>query len=123
MTKNRGDFLREVADLITKDRQSTHGEAVDQLTHAAMLKSAIGHHNSPHLTGAEVEAIDMIAVKLSRLAKGKPILDHYLDIAGYAAIAAEARANYGLIKPAEQKTVTFQQILKKPGAVTFIENL
>ena len=89
---NRGDMLREVADLITNGRNESHGDPVDQLSHAASLKRAIGHRDSPHLSSTEIEAIDMIAVKLSRLAKGKPILDHYLDIAGYAAIAAEARS-------------------------------
>lgn len=101
---DRGEFLRQVADLITKDRADTHGEAVDQLTHATMLKETVGHRTSPYLTKAEIEAIDMICVKLSRLAKGKPILDHYLDIAGYAGIAAEARSGADVVKPKSEET-------------------
>lgn len=110
----KDEALHHVAKLITEDRNSTHGEAVDQLSHAAMLKTAIGHHQSPYLTHAEVEAIDMIAVKLSRLAKGKPILDHYLDIMGYAAIAVEARSLADTVKP---------EVEHKPGGITFVDKL
>lgn len=96
---DRGEALLEVAKLIKGDRNETHGEAVDQLTHSKMIKDCVGHHNSQHLMLAEIEAIDMICVKLSRLAKGKPILDHFLDIIGYAAIAVEARSGADLVKP------------------------
>lgn len=99
----RGEALRHVADLITKDRQATHGEAVDQLTHATLLKEAVGHRVNPALTKAEIEAIDMICVKLSRLSMGSPILDHYLDIMGYAAIAVEARSRADAVKPEDPK--------------------
>lgn len=86
----RDDACHFVAGLITGERNETHGEAVDQLQHAQQLKTTVGHRHSLKLTLAEMEAIDMICVKLSRLALGKPNEDHWLDIIGYAAIGVEA---------------------------------
>lgn len=89
---NRAEACEHVAKLITGDRSATHGEAVLQLTNVQQIKNAVGHRDSDKLTLAEIEAIDMICVKLSRLACGTPIDDHWLDIIGYAAIGVEARA-------------------------------
>lgn len=87
---NKREALLHVADLISGSRSHTHGEAVQQLAHAQFLKRHAGHRLNPKLSEAECEAIDMILVKISRLANGEPIEDHYFDIAGYAAIAVEA---------------------------------
>lgn len=85
------DVLDHVAGIISA-RAQTHGlDSVGQLAHAQNLKRAIGHRGNALLTMTETEAIDMIAVKLSRLANGEPIEDHWDDIIGYAAIAREAR--------------------------------
>jgi len=96
---DKREALATVSKMITTDRNDSHGEAIDQLSHAQLLKQQVGHHSSPYLTLAEVEALDMICVKLSRLAKGRPILDHFLDIIGYAAIAVEARSAADAVKP------------------------
>lgn len=85
------DALDRVRAIIA-ERGKTHGpDAIHQLGHAHALKRAIGHRENPNLTLAEKEAMDMIAVKLSRLVNGEPIGDHWDDIIGYAAIAREAR--------------------------------
>jgi len=91
----RAEICLEVAALLTGSRQGTHGDAVTQLDHAQLIKECVGHRNSSKLSRTELEAIDMICVKLSRLVKGSPNMDHYRDIIGYAAIAAEARKLYG----------------------------
>lgn len=85
------DALDRVRTLIA-ERGKTHGpDAIHQLGHAQALKRAIGHRENPNLTLAEKEAMDMIAVKLSRLVNGEPIGDHWDDIIGYAAIGRAAR--------------------------------
>lgn len=85
------DVLDHVRGIISL-RGVTHGlDSVAHLAHAQNLKRAIGHRTNADLTMTEMEAIDMIAVKLSRLANGQPIEDHWDDIIGYAAIAREAR--------------------------------
>lgn len=87
------DYVRGIISA----RSKTHGlDSVAQLAHAQNLKRAIGHRGNDLLTMTEKESIDMIAVKLSRLANGEPIEDHWDDIIGYAAIAREAR---GMIPP------------------------
>lgn len=89
---NRAEALDDVKQKITKDRNATHGEPVPQLARASAIKNAIGHRQNPHLNATEIEAIDNIATKLSRMAMGDPShSDHMLDIIGYAAIAIESR--------------------------------
>lgn len=87
----RADALLAAAKLVTEERNATYGEPVPQLAHAQEIKEAVGHRESEHLSHAEIEAIDAICVKLSRLAFGTPTEDSWLDIIGYAAIGAEAR--------------------------------
>lgn len=89
MVMDRAAACHHVANLITGDRAKTHGSAVDQLAHSQILKEQVGHRNNRALSPTALEAIDMICVKLSRLANGTPIEDHWLDIIGYAAIAVE----------------------------------
>lgn len=71
------------------EREKVHGE----FFHTAMLAQGIKSNLHPHLA-ADLdpiipEAIDMIASKLARIASGNPLhLDHWVDIAGYATLAA-----------------------------------
>jgi hypothetical protein len=93
----RDQALDHVKKLTMDDRNKTHGDAVKQFEHAQRIKAAVGHHDSPHLTPAEIEAIEMICLKLSRWTtaqrgqtSAEKWADHALDIIGYAAIAVEA---------------------------------
>lgn len=92
----RDQILHKVAELITKDRNDTHGDPLTQLAHAAVIKDTLGHRDNEELTDTEIEAIDHICTKLSRIVNGTPIDDHWYDIIGYAAIAAEARSKENL---------------------------
>lgn len=87
---NRKEACDKVADIITKDRARTHGEAVTQLANVQQIKRAVGHHANQRLNDTILEAIDSICIKLSRIANGLPVEDHFLDIMGYAAIAIES---------------------------------
>lgn len=87
----RDQALLKVAELIVKTRQETYGDSVSQLANCTRIKYAVGHHDSINLNDTEREAIDMICTKLSRIARGQPHEDNWLDIIGYAAIAVESR--------------------------------
>jgi hypothetical protein len=69
-------------------RAKTHGsfEANAQMSQAIKELIATGDVS---LTDTQREAIDMIALKLSRIATGNPnVRDHWADIAGYATLVA-----------------------------------
>lgn len=105
---DRAEALSYVSKLITGSRNETHGEPVSQLAHAASLKQAVAHRMNPNLNHTEIEAIDHICTKLSRIATGGVHEDHWLDIIGYAAIALESRdAPEPVVtySPAEEETV------------------
>lgn len=83
-----------VAGLISHDRNETHGDPHVQFECAQTLKEVLDKYNtkveyrSP-LGSTEFESLDLICTKLSRLVCGSNLQDHWLDIAGYALIAAE----------------------------------
>lgn len=106
---NRAEICAHVGKLISDDRNKTHGDPHVQFEVAQTIKGALG--NLSHLTLVEVESIDMICTKLSRLAKGAAALDHWIDIIGYAAIAAEARET-------EESTRKLSMNLKPQAAST-----
>lgn len=88
----RDEALDYVKKIVTQDRNATHGSPVEQLARAASIKDAVNHRNNSKLNATEIEAIDSICTKLSRLSMGDPShADHFLDIIGYAAIAIESR--------------------------------
>lgn len=78
---------------LLKERSSVHGDATQQFNVAQALKSLFRNYVSedkfpnPESYLVAIEALDMIAVKLSRIMVGKPdYQDHWDDIAGYAKI-------------------------------------
>lgn len=66
-----------------------------QLAHANLIKEVVNHRSNKYLNRAEIEAIDMICTKLSRISTGTPHEDNWLDIIGYASIGVEARHDEG----------------------------
>jgi hypothetical protein len=79
----RAEFLEVVKTYVTKDRNATHGDAEDNFADIAFLWNIM-------LTGKQVftptdVAVAMICVKLSRIKTSPTKLDHWHDIAGYAA--------------------------------------
>ncbi len=71
-------------------RQRTHGEAARTARVRTMLMAAIHDYwAGPPPTPVQAMAIDMITVKLARIASGDAsFADHWRDIAGYAEMAA-----------------------------------
>lgn len=91
---NRRQLGEHVARLISDDRNATHGDPHFQFSCAQDLEdviSAFFHsvQSTSTFSKTQKESMDMILTKLLRLACGSNLQDHWLDIAGYALIAAE----------------------------------
>ena len=86
------DVLQKAKDLITGDRNDTHGDAFNNHAEIAefwniFLDSKLQPMAS--ITAKDV-AIMMILLKISRSNQGKKFnLDNFVDMAGYSAIAGE----------------------------------
>lgn len=81
------ELVSELGTVLADDRASTHGDATVQLGLAMRLFKEWDHCNAlhgPEYGAAHNAAIFQIMQKLSRIACGRPVRDHYLDIAGYA---------------------------------------
>lgn len=86
---NRQELAAHVGGLISNERNETHGEPHAQFgLQVEMLKLIMSHWRGP-ISNTAYHAIEQITTKLSRLAVGVDLQDTWLDIAGYALIAAE----------------------------------
>jgi hypothetical protein len=77
--------ILEAATEAVADREFTHGECVENNKNIAELWTA---YLGVPLTADEV-AIMMILLKIARTKSRTAVKDHYVDMAGYAAIAGE----------------------------------
>ena len=77
--------LLETAKDITLKRELAYGKPEQNLQNIADMWSAILDQNITPLTVARM----MIAVKIARMSGKEDHLDSWVDVAGYAAIAAE----------------------------------
>ena len=85
-------LLREAADIVEGARNATHGEKERSFAAIASLWNAYldnrrggpRHGVSPHDV-----AVLMALMKIGRSEQGQAIRDHYVDAAGYLAIAGE----------------------------------
>ena len=80
------DVCTRAADLVDGDRRRQHGEPEE--THARIAALWSAYLADRQLTGHDV-AMLLLLVKVARIATGTPNPDNYVDIAGYAGIAAE----------------------------------
>lgn len=73
------------------DREAKYGDFGELSKAIQAYKSAIRHAPSwPKMTAVQREAAEMVATKLCRVVYGDPLhFDSWLDIAGYATLAAE----------------------------------
>lgn len=86
-----GDMLRKAAEIVDGSRNTTHGnkersfEAIATLWNTYLgMTSDVSHY----ITGKDV-AWMMVLLKIARSHNGQPVDDHFIDAAGYAAIAGE----------------------------------
>ncbi len=75
---------------ILEARGKTHGSFATNAHISQAIKALIFEH-AKNIPDVQREALDMIALKLSRIVSGKAnVRDHWIDISGYALLAAEA---------------------------------
>jgi len=77
---------------IIQDRTRTHGDFGRHACIAQSLKSFVRVQlvNPEKFSFRQAEALDMILHKIARIIAGNPNhVDHWIDIAGYALLAAE----------------------------------
>lgn len=74
-----------------QDRENTHGPWVDGCQVSQQIKRVMDRGRADSRPDFVNEAIDRIAMKLSRIAVGDCLeTDHWHDIAGYAKLTEEA---------------------------------
>ena len=110
------ELLKETIKVITGPRAKDYGDKYDNHVNISELWSSyLGHKISPHDV-----AICMALVKIARL-KNRRTKDCYIDIAGYAAIAAEIENKDSPLEPSfmtegerkGQKTLQYIQKLSR----------
>ena len=80
----------QTRDPLLTERQKTHGDFKTNALISQTLKDVFDRH-SDGLIATHREALDMIALKLSRILSGQAnFKDHWDDIAGYAKLGSEA---------------------------------
>ena len=97
--------LNEIADgkratmgELLQDRGKTHGDYTEQAFRCQEIKKAFanGSANWGALTCYQIDALEMTAVKISRILEGNPNEpDHWRDIAGYATLVADRVSKKG----------------------------
>ena len=84
---DRKRFFKEVEQTLEGDRQVDYGDASKNFARIARMWEVIFGHQ---VTLEQVH-LAMIAVKMSRLVNSPGHQDSWIDIAGYAALAAELK--------------------------------
>jgi hypothetical protein len=85
------EILTTAADLVAGDRNKTHGSKQENFDHTAALWSAYLAPTLKRPLTADEVTMCMVLLKISRTINGTKIDDHYVDMAGYAAISGEVR--------------------------------
>ncbi len=77
-------------DSLLTEREKTHGNFAINAAISQQLKDVFIAHGHRKLCPVHAEALDMIALKISRILSGQArYKDHWDDIAGYAKLASE----------------------------------
>ncbi len=83
-------ILTEAADIVAGARNATHGDKERSFEAIAGLWNAyLGARKDGGPITARDVAWMMTCLKMARSVQGKPVRDHFVDGAGYAAIAGE----------------------------------
>ncbi len=77
----------EPRDPLLVEREKTHGSFADN---AELWEALCQTGKFQRLSSAQKLALDMIYVKIARIASNPNVKDHWDDIAGYAKLGAEA---------------------------------
>lgn len=83
-----GDSLNEAHKIINGERQDTYGTPEDSFSLIAKYWNVYLRQNIKNITSLDVAHM-MILFKIARCSGQKSARDNYIDIQGYAAIAAD----------------------------------
>ena len=92
MNMTKEEILKKARDLITGDRNETHGDAFQNHAEIAEFWNIFLDKKLQPMANitAEDVALMMVLMKISRNTQGKKNnLDNFIDMCGYAAIAGE----------------------------------
>ena len=92
MSMTKEEILKKARDLITGDRNETHGDAFQNHAEIAEFWNIYLDKKLQPMASitAEDVALTMVLMKISRNTQGKKNnLDNFIDMCGYAAIAGE----------------------------------
>lgn len=91
----RETVLEEAKRCICQDRQNQYGEPEDSFFTIAQFWSTylVGEGKLNHILSKEDVALMMVLLKVARTNGHKHHVDNYVDMAGYAALAAELAQN------------------------------
>ncbi len=92
MSMTKEGILKKARDLITGDRNETHGDAFQNHAEIAEFWNIFLDKKLQPMASitAEDVALMMVLMKISRNTQGKKNnLDNFIDMCGYAAIAGE----------------------------------
>ena len=96
MAMDKTEILKTANEIITRDRQATHGKAEDNFSRISAMWSA---YTGFSITPEDV-AIMMAQVKMARFKHNPTYADNAIDMAGYAALAGELATRGDALKPA-----------------------
>ena len=85
-------YCKRLVDLVTGDRNDTHGDAFNNHAEIAEFWNIFLDKKLQPMASitADDVALMMILIKISRNNQGKKVnIDNFVDMAGYAAIAGE----------------------------------
>ena len=92
MSMTKEEILKKARDLITGDRNETHGDAFQNHAEIAEFWNIFLDKKLKPMASltAEDVALMMVLMKISRNSQGKKSnIDNFIDMCGYAAIAGE----------------------------------
>jgi|TARA_R110000824_G_scaffold105041_2_gene248811 hypothetical protein len=93
---NKEEILKQAQDLVSGDRNDTHGDAFENHAEIAEFWNIYLDKKLQPMASitAEDVALMMVLLKISRNTQGnKSNIDNFIDMCGYAAIAGEISSN------------------------------
>jgi hypothetical protein len=105
----RSSILHEGIKLTCGDRDKEYGDPKQNMTCAGELKATIRRYMARDITPAELEALDMVLTKMSRVVTGATKRDTYVDGATYFAIAGEMAIRAQLETPEPEATASEEE--------------
>lgn len=86
--KDRAEFLNDVTQIVSKDRNTQHGEPEDTFADIADMWNAMGVTFKQSQIQSHHVALMMVAMKIARLGQNYETRDSWLDVAGYVRVVS-----------------------------------